>query len=390
LQVALVELLGTFNIHPTTVIGHSSGEIAAAYAVGGISRESAWKLAYYRGLVSSQLAQAPPEETIKGAMMAVGLSSESFQSYRLEVLRQRPDGVLCVACENSPQNITVSGDADLIMTLKGQLEEDGVFVRVLKVPVAYHSTHMHKIATSYRQYIGKITQGQPLRLHANMVSTVTGTVISATELSSSDYWVRNMVSTVLFSQAVGRVYQDSVREARKKLDLSHRNFVSVHSLVEIGPHSTLRASVREVAKAASTSRTNIPYYSCLLKGMSATQTLLETVGQLHCIGLQIDMAQVNGFPTLPDLPLPSVPTLPLYPFNNSQVFWDEPRISRNIRLMSPSYNEFLGTPVPDWNPLEPRWRNVLRVSSIPWLQDHKVSVDVFLLQVKLLSRLGQW
>ncbi|KAI0904706.1 putative polyketide synthase [Ustulina deusta] len=376
LQVALVELLGTFNIHPTIVVGHSSGEIAAAYACGGISKESAWKLAYYRGLVSSQLTRTALEDTVKGAMMAVGLSPESFQPYRNEVLQQKPDGILCVACENSPQNITVSGDVDLIMTLKARLEEDGVFARVLKVPVAYHSAHMNRISTSYGQYIGKITQGEPRKLHVNMVSTVTGDVITIAELCSSDYWVRNMVSTVFFSQAVARVYRDSMKEARKKLDLSHRNFASVHTLVEIGPHSTLRASIREVAKTASTSKTNIPYYSCLRKGTSAAQTLLETVGQLHCIGFQIDMVQVNGFPTFPDSPPPSMPTLPLYPFNDSQIFWDEPRISRNIRLMSVSYNEFLGTPVPDWNPIAPRWRNVLKVSSIPWLQDHKVNGDI--------------
>jgi malonyl CoA-acyl carrier protein transacylase len=76
IQVAVVGLLRTFGVYPTTVIGHSSGEIAAAYTVGGISWESAWKLAFFRGLLSGQLAESSSAGTSpRGSMMAVGMSS---------------------------------------------------------------------------------------------------------------------------------------------------------------------------------------------------------------------------------------------------------------------------------------------------------------------------
>ena len=65
--------------------------------------------------------------------------------------------------------------------------------------------------------------------------------------------------------------------------------------------------------------------------------------------------------------------LPSYPFNHSKRYWDESRISKNFRFRKHPRHELLGTPVPDWNQLEPRWRNFLRVSESSWIVEHEVS-----------------
>ena len=102
LQIATVDLLASWGIQPTRVVGHSSGEIAAAYCAGKLGRKAAGKVAYYRGVVSSIRHPA------KGAMMAVGLSDQELAPYMRKVNQQLP-GELIIACYNSPSNNTVSG-----------------------------------------------------------------------------------------------------------------------------------------------------------------------------------------------------------------------------------------------------------------------------------------
>ena len=141
LQVALVDLLASWGILPTTVIGHSSGEIAAAYCAGAISRESAWDLAYHRGTVaalSKTLSSAPL------AMMAVGLGETEFQGYWDRT--QSDGGNVAIACFNSPESITISGCEKRINAIKQALDDDNVFARKLKVDVAYHTMYMECVS----------------------------------------------------------------------------------------------------------------------------------------------------------------------------------------------------------------------------------------------------
>lgn len=99
LQVALVDLFHSWDVKPEAVVGHSSGEIGAAYCYGAISREHAWKISYWRGKLCSGLRSEVPE--LKGAMMAVGLSAEAAQQY-IPKLRK---GKVVVACVNSPSSV---------------------------------------------------------------------------------------------------------------------------------------------------------------------------------------------------------------------------------------------------------------------------------------------
>lgn len=163
LQVALVDLLASWGVLAQKVIGHSSGEIAAAYAAGILSFESALKAAYYRGLYSSQVKT-------DGAMLAVGLSEDDAK----EKIAALPPAVgkAFVACVNSPTNTTISGDRSALEALFEILQGDGVFVRFLKVSIAYHSDHMEAAAAEYEKSLEGM-KVNAVSKNIEMISTVT-------------------------------------------------------------------------------------------------------------------------------------------------------------------------------------------------------------------------
>jgi acyl transferase domain-containing protein len=126
LQIALIDVLRSWGIKPDVVLGHSSGEMAAAYASGAITAEGAMAAATFRGTsnVSSDR---------KGSMAAIGLGRD-------EILPYLVPGVV-IACDNSQLSVTISGDTEgveqVIETLKK--EQPSVFARLLRVEKAFHS-----------------------------------------------------------------------------------------------------------------------------------------------------------------------------------------------------------------------------------------------------------
>lgn len=127
-QLALVTVMQSWGIKPDAVIGHSSGEIAAAFVAGAVTMEQALFLSYYRGRIFSQSPLATA-----GAMAVVGLGVDKVR--RLLV----PGAV--IACENSGSNTTIAGDeAAVEETISIAVKEyPGIFTRRLQVEMAYHS-----------------------------------------------------------------------------------------------------------------------------------------------------------------------------------------------------------------------------------------------------------
>ncbi|KAG6353662.1 hypothetical protein INS49_005370 [Diaporthe citri] len=183
LQMAVVNLLRRFGIVPSAVVGHSSGEIAAAYAGGYLSSESAWKLAYFRGLCSAELSAASMSCPVQGAMMAVGLSEEATAKSIATVEAKATSFGINIACINSPDNVTVSGEERLVDQLKTQLEAQNVFARKLRVSLAYHSRQMRAISIKYTSLVEALT-GPPddTRGSIPMISTVSGERVDAKRL----------------------------------------------------------------------------------------------------------------------------------------------------------------------------------------------------------------
>jgi acyl transferase domain-containing protein len=137
----IVNLLQSWGIQCAAVIGHSSGEIAAAYAAGALSMEEAIICAYLRGRAMIRYRSKMPEEG--GGMAVVGLGSTQVQKYL-------PDGIV-VACENSPLSTTISGDVGKLTKVLDAIKEDQpqVFSRRLAVDMAYHSRKTFISLNSY-------------------------------------------------------------------------------------------------------------------------------------------------------------------------------------------------------------------------------------------------
>ncbi|KAL4910615.1 hypothetical protein BDW74DRAFT_184453 [Aspergillus multicolor] len=369
IQIALIDLLETFGLCPTVVVGHSSGEIAAAYCFGAISLEYALKLAYFRGVFAGKLAQS---SRMQGAMMAVSLSEKEIQPY-LDSLGEK-DGVeeqttgVVVGCFNSPKSITLSGRRDQLEKLQVRLKEDNILARLLPVPVGYHSFQMQEVATAYSAAVGddEISLAKR-RTKSRMVSSVHGKWASKEELSVAKYWVTNLVSPVRFVDAVRKFQPRTGQLPTKKIDGSHRESAVVDVLFEVGPHGALRGPCRDIL--LETNRMGrVEYLSALVRNKKGTETLLEAIGRLHCLGARIDFAAVN----LAEGAGQVLTDLPAYSFNHAKSYWHEGRVSKGFRFRKFGRQELLGWPEDDWNPLQPKWSNILHSSDPVWVRDHAI------------------
>ncbi|KAL8847281.1 MAG: hypothetical protein Q9221_007680 [Calogaya cf. arnoldii] len=369
LQIALVDLLDEFGIQPTVVVGHSSGEIAAAYSHGSISAKAAMKIAYFRGVVSARLAKNP---STRGGMLALGLSHADVQPQIDAFATHYGTCNLAVACINSGRNVTLSGPLAQIDALHVMMDQRGIFARKLKVDVAYHSPQMQQVGETYRQMIQHIEKGSKSSSRGTMVSTVTGNRVEPADLQSPEYWVANMQSPVRFSKVLSDLVNEKSSKDRKKLDLSHRDRLNLHQLVELGPHAALQGAIRDILTDKHRSN-NVGYTSILRRGFSASRSAMEAVGELKCIGYPIDLVNVCLPKHIRREDLMALPNLPAYQFDHTKSYWYESRLSSNLRTQPQGKLDLLGKPVPDWNPLEPRWRNHLRISEMPWMEDHVIN-----------------
>jgi acyl transferase domain-containing protein len=376
LQVALVQLLHAWGVRPARVVGHSSGEIAAAYCCDAITQEEAWLLAYYRGVASSSASGKEEDQ----AMAAVGMAEKDLLPHIGAVASRLGRDALDVACLNSPTSSTVSGSAEAVDMLCAAMEEAQIPTSRLLVRNAYHSRYMEKLAAEYQGHIAPLLRGTDNVVSEEksnqravlMFSSVTGEAVSKAVLRTPEYWAENMRSKVRFSQALeAAATQDAVAKTRSikyKTDKS-----PVDLVVEIGPHSVLRSAVRQTLRQDQLTGT-IEYFPSIVRNVPALESMLTLAGNLFCRGVTLDFAQVNQQREGVAAPKMLV-DLPPYPWNHEATFWQESRFSKFYRFREHSRHDLLGKRVQDWNPMEPRWRHWLRIDEMPWLQDHRVRVS---------------
>ncbi|KAK1978867.1 KR domain-containing protein [Colletotrichum cereale] len=353
-QVALVDLLWSWNVAPTAVCGHSSGEIAAAYCAGAITRESAWSIAYFRGVVAEGLSSDP--KLVPTTMMSVGMSLEDVQPYL-------KDPELCVACVNSPQSVTLSGTRESIDKLWRQLDNQEIFAKRLPVRIGYHSKVMQAGAASYQYYIsGRIVRPPPSENLSpptvDFFSSVTGTQIGVVELSTPGYWVRNLVSRVQFSQALQAMSQS--RDVKKQ---------GTRVVVEVGPQASLRRPVQDTLNQCLAPK-SWKYVAAMEPAVQDAATVLTLIGELWSVGFGVDMNKVNQNSThAREKPAPMV-SLPSYTFNHAKLYWEESRISKTFSFRPYRRHALLGIRDKDWNPAEPAWKQRIRAEENPWIMEH--------------------
>ena len=347
-QIALVNLLRTYGIKPSAVIGHSSGEIAALYSRGLLTAAEAILAAYFRGYAVGQLQS-------RGAMMAAGVSPDAANAL-IEELGLKE---IRVACVNAPESVTVSGAVPAIDALQEELQKQGKFARKLETGGrAYHSHMMLEIGDLYEALVSPyISHKEVDTSEAKMFSTVghsgdaLGEVNTSTNMAA--YLRQNLEQPVQFSAGLTKIITS---------DKYH--------LVEIGPHSALKGPIKQIRTSAKRDKDAAPYSATLVRKENAYTCLKMLMGTLFSYGHTLDWHAVNNIPRGKMMPSP---ILPSYPWDYSKALpWHEPRASVEHRLRKHPRHELLGTQVTAGNGIEWAWRNIPQMSEMPWLRDHKL------------------
>lgn len=368
-QLGIVNVLRRWNVKPTVVVGHSSGEIAAAFAATLLTEAQAIIVAFYRGYAVSKI-------TSQGCMLAVGTNAEAAE---VVIDDQCLRGEVCVACVNSPESVTLSGSARGIDALASHFQKQGTFARKLATGGrAYHSSLMEEIGAEYEDLVSKALNSvkspdgeRPAPTDADSETPVrffssvgrSGDALASfscntTSLLRPSYWRKNLERPVQFSTAL-------------------KNLMATESyhLVEIGPHSALQLPIQQIRSSLGLSETELPYSSTLLRGKDADVCMKTLAGNLYLNGHSLDFLAVNDI----DLSGATViHDLPAYNWTYGPLLWKEPRSSVDLRNRERIRHELLGSETVAANGIERSWRNILKPAEVPWLQHHLVNsvVDI--------------
>ncbi|RAH64406.1 type I polyketide synthase [Aspergillus aculeatinus CBS 121060] len=280
-QLGLVDVLQSWGVTPMVVLGHSSGEMAAAYASGAITAEGAIAAATFRGISNERSPR-------KGLMAAIGLG-------RGEVSPLLEAGVV-IACENSQSSVTISGDALQVEKVisRVQSERPDVLARVLRVQKAFHSHHMHELGPEYERHIHQLIHSNDPKIP--FYSAVTGDKLTGAGcLGAAD--------PLLF--------------------------------IEIGPHPALKGPMGHVVRELGRSDTHL---STLVRQQSCEPCLLDLAGRLYQQNVALDYHQICP-------PGQLVTDLPQYCWKPDSSHWNEPRVAREWRFRQFPPHELLGVRV---------------------------------------------
>jgi acyl transferase domain-containing protein len=353
-QIVLVDLLYAAGVRFQAVVGHSSGEIAAAYAAGYLSSHDAIRIAYYRGYFA-KLAAGPSAK--KGGMIAVGTSFHDANE-----LCELDDfaGRLSVAGHNSPTSVTLSGDLDAVAEAQAVFQDEKKFARILKVDTAYHSLHMLQCVSPYMKALEQcsIQPLQPEHDAPQWFSSVDeGRLIGYQDCQhlAGQYWVDNMTRPVLFYPAIKSCLAS----------------VTVNCSLEVGPHPALQGPVKETILSI-TGQDN-PYSGTLKRGKEDIEAFENALGFIWAnFGpAAVDLGRFHKT-CHPSRDTTGLEGLPTYPWSHDRVLWAESRISKYSRIQEGRFHDLLGTQTADGLAPEWRWRNVLKMNELKWLYGHKL------------------
>jgi acyl transferase domain-containing protein len=250
-MVALAELWKSYGVTPDAVVGHSQGEVAAAYVAGGLSLEDAARIVALR-------AQALESIAGQGGMVAVALP-EAEVARRLA---ERWPGRLSIGVVNSPSAVAVSGDLDALEELRDEYAAEGVRTSVIPIAYASHSPQTDALRERLLAALAPIT---PRTGTVPLLSTVTADWQDTAQLDAA-YWVSNLRSTVRFEEA-----------ARRLADTGHTVFV------EASAHPVLTGALQETLAEAEPVVTG-----SLRRGQGGLDRWLRSVAELHVHGVPVD------------------------------------------------------------------------------------------------------
>ncbi|MFD3595205.1 type I polyketide synthase [Nocardia sp. NPDC058640] len=324
-QVGLVRELAEYGIVPAAILGHSVGEVSAAYVSGMLSLRDAVRVAYHRARLQATTAGT-------GGMLAIGMSRE--QADALIVDDPRVD----IAAINSPTSLTLSGDVDRLDEIAEKLTEDGIFARRLRVEVPYHSRLMAPIRDELLTALADLTPEAP---SVPLYSSVTGALVTEGDWNA-EYWWSNVREPVRFFDAVVNL-----------IGAGNRVYL------EVGPHPVLSGNIREALVDADVHGTTV---ATLDREQSDSHSLRRTLIGLHAAGV-LDRDLLFPQRTAAHVPLPR------YPWQRTHLHSALP-LFEQARLGTPDGYAMLGDPDVEGRP---EWLLQVGTQLLPWLADHVVN-----------------
>lgn len=198
-QVALTDLLTHLGITPDGIVGHSVGELGCAYADGSFTPEQTVLAAYWRG---RSILEA---DLMPGTMAAVGLSWE-------ETKRRVPNDIIA-ACHNSADSVTISGPSESVNKFVAELTAEGIFAKAVKSSgIAFHSKYIADAGPKLRKSLDRIIPSPKNRTSRWVSSSIpeSGWSTPIAQQSSAAYHVNNLLSPVLFHEAIQHVPKNAI------------------------------------------------------------------------------------------------------------------------------------------------------------------------------------
>lgn len=325
LQVALTRTWREIGLEPGAVVGHSVGEIAAAWAAGLLSLEDAFLIITTRSELFGRLEG-------RGTMLAVQGEVAS-----LAPLLERPDLDVCVATVNGPRICVASGPRAGLEALVPSLQERGARCTFLPVAVPYHHHYIRPYAEEFRERTSSVSTGEQ---RTPFYSTVTGSASSSIS-AGPEHWWRACVEPARLDLAVDALRRDG-----------HRVYL------EIGPHPNVGPAVAEAYLAAG-SRAVVLH--SLRRGRPDLESLAETRAQLWVRGAWKPRLTADG----------ARPPLPKYAWHRE----------RHYSVTEGTQRHLFGTnehPLLQVRQLGPSlaWRSELTGAYLPFLPDHRLAGEV--------------
>jgi len=330
MQAGLAALWRSWGVRPSAVVGHSLGEVAAAYVAGALSLDDAACIISLRSRLMRRTAG-------QGAMAVVGLSPE-------EAERAVADhaGRLSVAVNNGPRSTVLAGDPAALDDVLSVLTARDVFCRRVKVDVASHSPQMDPLRP---ELVAGLAGLQPRAGSIPIFSTVTGAVTDGHDLDA-DYWGRNLRQPVRFWPAVQQLAESS------------------HDLfLELSPHPALVSAIRD---GLAELRREGTVLASLRRDEPEQATLLSHLAVLYTLGVPLDWAVLN--------PTGAVVDLPRYAWQRERFWLETPAGRAHVATRRESgAHPLLGYHLRSATDVGTHfWETELSLTHLPYLGDHRV------------------
>ncbi|WP_269078123.1 type I polyketide synthase [Streptomyces sp. YIM 121038] len=329
-QVATVCVLAARGFKPEAVVGHSVGEVAAAWAAGALDLATACRVVAERSR-----AQGPTAGL--GRMAAIGVGGEEARR-----LLAPYEGRLEVTAFNSDRDLTVGGPQDALEELGAEAARQGIFFRLLDLDYAFHTSAMDGI----RDGLLAALEGVEARTtDTAFTSTVTGGLVDTRTLGAH-YWWDNVRQPVRFGSAVQELLA-----------------AGCDTFVEIGPHHVLRGYLTRLCSTVSGQTAVIPTLLRDGDGSAALDTALA-----HLLAVGADVVWKEWFPR------PArVVDLPTYPWQHERHWHGAPDWWDERLVLGSTGHPLLGERIPG---PEPGWECDVEPERVPWAGDHTISESV--------------